>query len=119
MRHGPHLWGKTLGEALGVSDAQTLLLTSDNATLAVITYVNSSTGQRDATNPQASERGIRHPKFISMNRPRSIGHHGSTIDTLILLTEDAAASGVTVPLRLTVSADLRLTRRGHCRNGCK
>jgi len=39
MRHGPHLFGKTLGQAFGVSDAQTLLLKSDNVTLAAITYL--------------------------------------------------------------------------------
>jgi len=65
MRHGPHLYGKTLGQAFGVSDAQTLLLKSDNATPAAITYVNSSTGQRDPTNPQAPERGFTIPVHLA------------------------------------------------------
>ena len=65
MRHGPHLYGKTLGQAFGVSDAQTLLLKSDSSTLAAITYVNSSTGLRDATVPQAPERGFTIPVHLA------------------------------------------------------
>jgi hypothetical protein len=66
MRHGPpHLFGKTLGQAFGVSDAQTLLLKSDNITLAAITYVNSLTGLRDATKPQAPERGFTIPVHLA------------------------------------------------------
>jgi hypothetical protein len=34
MRLGLRLFGKTLGQAFGVSDAQSLVLKSDNATLA-------------------------------------------------------------------------------------
>jgi hypothetical protein len=70
VRHGPHLFGKTLGQAFGVSDAQTLLLKSGNATLAAITYVNSSTGQHDATNPQAPERGFTIP--VHLAQPNSL-----------------------------------------------
>jgi AraC-like DNA-binding protein len=70
MRHGPHLFGKTLGQAFGVSDAQTLLLKSDKATLAAITYVTSSTGQPDATNPQAPERGFTIP--VHLTQPNSL-----------------------------------------------
>ncbi len=58
MRHGPHLYGKMLGHVFGASDTQTLLVKSDNATLAAITYLNSSTGQCDAANPQAPENGF-------------------------------------------------------------
>jgi AraC family transcriptional regulator len=65
MRHGPHLFGKTLGQAFGVSDAQTLLLKSDNVTLAAITYVTSSTGQPNATNPQAPEKGFTIPVHLA------------------------------------------------------
>ena len=70
MRHGPNLYGRTLGQAFGVSDAQTLLLKSDNATLAAITYVNSPTGQRDATNPQAPEKGFTIP--VHLAQPNSL-----------------------------------------------
>jgi AraC family transcriptional regulator len=70
MRHGPHLYGKTLGQAFGVSDAQTLLLKSDSSTLAAITYVNSSTGLCDATVPQAPERGFTIP--VHLAHPNSL-----------------------------------------------
>jgi AraC-like DNA-binding protein len=77
MRHGPHLFGKALGHAFGVHDAQTLLLKSDNATLAAVTYVNSSTGQPDATNPQAPEEGFTIP--VHLAHPNSL-NWGSWVD---------------------------------------
>jgi AraC family transcriptional regulator len=77
MRHGPRLFGKMLGQAFGVSDAQSLALKSGNATLAAITYVNSSTGQPDPTNPQAPEKGFTIP--VHLAQPNSL-NWGSWVD---------------------------------------
>jgi AraC family transcriptional regulator len=77
MRHGPRLFGKMLGQAFGVSDAQSLALKSDNATLAAITYVNSSTGQPNPTNPQAPEKGFTIP--VHLAQPNSL-NWGSWVD---------------------------------------
>jgi hypothetical protein len=91
MRRGPHLFGKTLGQAFGVSDAQTLLSKSDNITLAAITYVNLPTGLRDATNPQASERGFTIP--VHLAQPNSLNWASWVDDRRTqLLTGDVAAS---------------------------
>ena len=77
MRRGPGLFGKMLGQAFGVSDAQSLALKSDNATLAAITYVNSPTGQPDPTNPQAPEKGFTIP--VQLAQPNSL-NWGSWVD---------------------------------------
>jgi AraC family transcriptional regulator len=77
MRHGLRLFGKTLGQAFGVSDAQSLVLQSDNATLAAITYVNSPTGQPDPTSPLAREKGFTIP--VHLAQPNSL-NWGSWVD---------------------------------------
>jgi AraC family transcriptional regulator len=78
MGQGPHLFGKTLGQAFGVSDARSLALTSDNdTTLAAITYVDSSTGQPNPTNSQAPEKGFTIP--VHLAQPNSL-HWGSWVD---------------------------------------
>ena len=77
MRHGLRLFGKTLGQAFGVADAQSLVLKSDNATLAAITYVNSPTGQPDPTDPLAPEKGFTIP--VHLAQPNSL-NWGSWVD---------------------------------------
>jgi len=77
MKHGLRLFGKTLGQAFGVSDAQSLVLKSANATLAAITYVNSPTGQPDPTNPLAPEKGFTIP--VHLAQPDSL-NWGSWVD---------------------------------------
>jgi AraC family transcriptional regulator len=66
-----------LGQALGVADAPSLALRSDNATLAAITYVKSPTGQPDPTKPQASEKGFTIP--VHLVQPNSL-NWGSWVD---------------------------------------
>jgi AraC family transcriptional regulator len=77
MRYGPRLFGNQLGQALGVADAPSLALRSDNATLAAITYVKSPTGQPDPTKPQASEKGFTIP--VHLVQPNSL-NWGSWVD---------------------------------------
>jgi AraC family transcriptional regulator len=91
MRHGPHLFGKELGQAFGVSDAQSLVLKSDNATLAAITYVKSSTGQPDPTSPQAPEKGFTVP--VHLAQPNSL-NWGSWVDDLYTHTPHWRRGGI-------------------------
>src|SRR5580700_7419673 len=77
MRYGPRLFGNQLGQAFGVAEAPSLVLRSDNATLAAITYVKSPTGQPDPTKPQASEKGFTIP--VHLIQPDSL-NWGSWVD---------------------------------------
>ena len=77
MRYGPRLFGNQLGQAFGVAEAPSLVLRSDNATLAAITYVKSPTGQPDPTKPQASEKGFTIP--VHLVQPDSL-NWGSWVD---------------------------------------
>jgi AraC family transcriptional regulator len=77
MRQGPRLFGNQLGQALGVADAPSLALKSDNLMLAAITYVKSPTGQPDPTKPQPPEKGFTIP--VHLVQPDSL-NWGSWVD---------------------------------------